>query len=47
VLLTAGMLAPLADGHHHYLLFVYVLLVIGLCRLVAGLDARRVRGEVT
>jgi hypothetical protein len=35
VLLTAGMLAPLADGHHHYLLFVYVIVVIGIARFVA------------
>ncbi|MDQ3554757.1 MAG: DUF2029 domain-containing protein [Chloroflexota bacterium] len=33
VLLTLGMLAPLADGHQHYLLFIYVLVVIGLARL--------------
>ncbi|CAN5734626.1 hypothetical protein BH24CHL8_BH24CHL8_08130 [soil metagenome] len=33
VLLTLGMLAPLADGHQHYLLFVYVLIVIGVARL--------------
>lgn len=33
VLLTLGMLAPLADGHQHYLLFIYVLVVIGLVRL--------------
>ncbi len=33
VLLTAGMLAAVEDGHSHYLLFGYVLLVIGLCRL--------------
>jgi hypothetical protein len=31
--LTLGMLAPAADGHAHYLLFGYVLLVIGACRL--------------
>ena len=35
VLLTAGMLAPLGDGHHHYLLFAYVIVVIGVARLVA------------
>lgn len=39
VLLTLGMLAPLADGHQHYLLFIYVLVVIGLVRLY-----RRFRG---
>jgi hypothetical protein len=39
VLLTLGMLAPLADGHQHYLLFIYVLVVIGLARLY-----RRFRG---
>ncbi|MBA3307344.1 MAG: DUF2029 domain-containing protein [Chloroflexi bacterium] len=33
VLLTLGMLAPLADGHQHYLLFIYVLIVIGVARL--------------
>lgn len=33
VLLTLGMLAPLADGHQHYLLFIYVLVVIGLAVL--------------
>lgn len=33
VLLTLGMLAPLADGHQHYLLFIYVLVVIGLAGL--------------
>ncbi|CAN5739682.1 hypothetical protein BH20CHL5_BH20CHL5_03390 [soil metagenome] len=39
VLLTLGMLAPLADGHQHYLLFIYVLVVIGLASLF-----RRYRG---
>lgn len=33
VLLTAGMLAPMADGHPHYWLFAYVLLVIAAARL--------------
>jgi hypothetical protein len=33
VLLTLGMLAPLADGHPHYLLFLYVLVLIGVARL--------------
>jgi hypothetical protein len=47
VLLTAGMLAPLADGHHHYLLFVYVLIVIGLCRLVATWAGSEHRGRMT
>jgi hypothetical protein len=35
-LLTLGMLAPLADGHPHYLLFGYVLIVIAACRVRPG-----------
>lgn len=41
VLLTGGMLAPLADGHQHYLLFAYVLVVIGLCRLTPHVPSLR------
>ena len=58
VLLTLGMLAPLADGHQHYLLFIYVLVVIGLAVLFrryrsrsalqdAGDEAGRRRGAAT
>ncbi len=58
VLLTLGMLAPLADGHHHYLLFIYVLIVIGLAGLFrryrgrsalqdTGNEAGRARGAAT
>lgn len=40
VLLTLGMLAPMADGHQHYLLFIYVLVVIGLVRAYRRYRAR-------
>jgi hypothetical protein len=35
VVLIAGMLAVVTDGHHHYLLFAYVLVIIVACRLWA------------
>jgi hypothetical protein len=40
VLLTMGMLAPLVNGHQSYLLFFYVLLVIGACRFAAARGRR-------
>jgi hypothetical protein len=54
VLLTLGMLAPIADGHHHYLLYIYVLIVIGAARYAArrarardSVDGRRADPAVT
>lgn len=43
VLLTLGMLAPVTDGHMHYFLFIYVLLVIGVSRWVGRRRGVRAR----
>lgn len=47
VLLTIGMLAPMADGHAHYLLFLYVLVVIAAARWIARRGRLEIHGDDT